>query len=190
MAVVKKCDNSQILVSKIIKKSTRQSGEKPILVGFSMGGAMSTILASRDTVSKLILIAPYYELAPSKQRVWNIGRRFTWLIPGVPKISKGEINDPEGYKTYYPGSYFISYKAFLRAKELATMAQDHATKIKVPTLILASPNDEVVLFDATKKLFENRPNTNILEYPRSNHILLYDYDRNSVISEILSFIEN
>ena len=46
----------------LIKRETAASGQPPSLVGFSMGGALATLIAADHAVAKLVLISPYFDL--------------------------------------------------------------------------------------------------------------------------------
>lgn len=175
-------------LTKIVAEETLINSKKPYIVGFSMGGALATIVADYGLVDKVVLISPYYSLPTANGLIWNIAKATKWFVPCIPKFINGKINDDEGYKDYTPGSYCISVKAFCRLQELASIARNSVSGISSPVLIIGSPNDEVASFELTKKLFKNKLNTEIIEFPKSNHILLYDYDQKEIIQKILSFL--
>ncbi len=76
----------------------------------------------------------------------------------MPKVQKGQISDPVGYKEYETGSYLVSLRAFLQLAELARIARDKAPQLTVPILVFASPKDAVASFAATDRLFHGRGN--------------------------------
>jgi len=172
----------------IIKDETKRFNKKPFLVGFSMGGTLSTILASKNLVDKLILISPFYSLAYANNMIWNFSRGIKLILPLVHKFSKGMINDPIGRKKYTPGSFIVSLEAFNHLERLAAYAKQLNTKITVPIMIIGSPYDQVASFAVTKKLYSSRPDVTIREYPDSNHILMYDYNCEDVVLDIIRFI--
>ncbi|MFC1895360.1 alpha/beta hydrolase [Thermodesulfobacteriota bacterium] len=177
-------------LSEIVDDETKLFNKKPFLAGFSMGGALSTVVAARGTVDKLVLLAPFYSLPNANDLLWAVSRVLRWGIPVVPKFTRGKINDPEGYKRYAPGSYAISLNAFRELQELAVVAKESIEMISIPVLILGSPHDEVASFSVTKELFGSKSNTSIREFPESNHILLYDFDHRQIIQNILEFLIN
>jgi carboxylesterase len=177
-------------LSKLVEKENVRFGKKPYMVGFSLGGALATIMASRGGVARLVLLAPYYSLPQMNNLIVSMTRVMKHVIPIVPKFSKGQINDPVGYGSYEPGSLIVSLSAFNQLQELAAAARRVIPEaLSVPTLIIASPHDKVASFARTESLFSAAQHTMIKEYIRSNHILLYDYDRDSIITEILNFLE-
>ena len=175
-------------LAKIVEQETKRFDKKPYLVGFSMGGALSTVVASMGTVDRLVLLAPFYSLPYANDLLWTLSRGLMWVMPIVPKLAKGRINDPEGYERYTPGSMIISLRAFDHLEELAVLARHSGPNITIPTLMLFSPNDQVGCFVHAKEVFTSQSNVKVLEYPRSNHVLLYDYDCEAVIEAMIRFL--
>lgn len=74
-----------------------------VLIGFSMGGAICQIMASRRNVAKLVVLSPYYRIY---QKWYYFGRpekwakRFSFIIPYIKKLTIGQINDPKGLEDY------------------------------------------------------------------------------------------
>jgi esterase/lipase len=172
----------------IIANETLISGEKPILIGSSMGGTLSTIVAQNEIVGKVVLIAPFFSLPRANSFAIYISSIMRWLLPVIPKLSKGKINDPVGYSNYYPGSKFISLKAFLQLEKMALIAEKTAKKITIPALVIVSEGDQVASTARTMKVFENMKNVRIANYIKSNHILQYDYNRIELIKRIRHFV--
>lgn len=176
-------------LSDIVEQETKRFNKKPYLVGHSMGGTISTIIASKNAVERLILIAPFYSLAGQNSAISNFAGALKWVIPLLPKRNVS-INDPSGLEVYVAGSYIISVGAFENLQKLALHARQVADNVTVPTLILSSSRDETASFPVTKQLFTNMANVRIIDFSDSNHILLYDYNRNEVVSEIIGFLSD
>ena len=175
----------------------RSRFDRVYLVGFSMGGALSTLLASEGEVDGLVLIAPYYKVTYSWHYVlppetWN--RLFSPVLPYVIK-SDGfvKVNKRESLEHIY------SYRA-LSTRSLATLVElgrrarqpDVLSRIDRPVLVLYSEGDEAAAPQATKQAFEviqsdDKTLRKIGE--RSNHILLWDYDAEEAKTAILDFLE-
>ena len=177
-------------INNLVSNEIEKSNGKIYLVGFSMGGTLSTIAAVSNKIDKLVLIAPFYSLTTANDFIWKSSRWLAKVINGVPNLTLGAINDPEGDEVYYPGSKVIRLDAFDSLARLAQTAVKCVPEVEVPVLVLGSINDEVASFSYTKELFSNRKNAKIIEYEKSNHVLLYDYDKESAISNIISFLEN
>jgi len=172
----------------IIKKEKKLTGRKPLLVGHSMGGTLAILVAQKDSIAKLILLAPFFSLPFGNEIVIYAARILRWLLPVIPKVSKGVINDPTGSAEYHPGSMYLSLKAFLQLEKIALTAKKQAANITIPTLVIISQNDHVASAKRTIEIFGDMNNVQIENYPNSNHILLYDCDKNEIIKKIIHFI--
>lgn len=172
----------------LIKRETAASGQPPSLVGFSMGGALATLIAADHAVAKLVLISPYFDLPERFQWVTGISHWLRWIVPVVPKAAKGQILDPDGYHAYATGSYFVSLRAALRLAELTRIARAKAADLTLPTLVFASERDTVAAFSVTADLFRPLANARLVPCNRSNHIVTYDFDRELVATEALTFL--
>jgi esterase/lipase len=106
----------------------------------------------------------------------------------MPKLQKGQISDPIGYKQYETGSYLVSLRAFLQLAELARIARDKAPGLAVPTLVFASPRDAVASFAATERLCQGCKQAQLIACDRSNHILTYDFDRERIATDVVAFL--
>ena len=172
----------------LIRRETAASGQPPGLVGFSMGGALATLAAVDHAVAKLVLISPYFNLPERIQWVAGVTNWLRWIVPVVPKVAKGQILDPDGYKEYATGSYFVSLRAAQRLSQITRIARDKAPHLTVPTLVLASTRDGVASFATTEKLFRGLDNARLVACDRSDHIVTYDFDRELVLMEALTFL--
>lgn len=177
-------------INNFVSNELAKAKGKVYLVGFSMGGTLSTIAAASNKIDKLVLIAPFYSLTTANSFVWKVSRFLAFFIRGVPNLTLGAINDPKGNDEYKPGSKVLRLDGYDALEKLAITAADLVSQLKMPILILGSENDEIASLDKTKELFEKKKNVKIIEYKRSNHVLLYDYDRESVISNVINFLEN
>ena len=176
-------------INTLVSNEIKKSNGKVYLAGFSMGGTLSTIAAVSNKIDKLVLIAPFYSLTTANDFIWKSSRWLAKVINGVPNLTLGAINDPKGDEIYYPGSKVIRLDAYDSLERLAQIAIKCVPEIEVPVLVLGSINDEVASFSRTKELFSNRKNAKVIEYEKSNHVLLYDYDKESAISNIVLFLE-
>jgi carboxylesterase len=175
----------------------RSKFERVYLVGFSMGGAISTLLASEGGVDGLVLVAPYYKVTYSWTYVlppetWN--RLFSPILPYVIKADGFvKVNKRESLEHIY--SYrTLSTQSLTTLVELGRLARqpEVLSRIDRPVLVLYSEGDEAASPQATKQVFEAIQSTDktlrrIGE--RSNHILLWDYDAEDAKTAILDFLE-
>lgn len=172
----------------LIRDETALSGTPPSLIGFSMGGALATIVAADHDIHRLVLISPYFSLPASTQWVATPTKWLRWIVPVVPKAAKGQIFDPQGYREYETGSYLISLRAVLQLVKLTRIARGTAAGLALPILVFASEKDTVASFAVTEGLFHGLANARLVACNQSNHIVTYDFDRERVMTEIIAFL--
>ena len=173
----------------LIRQEAELSGRPPMLVGFSMGGALAAIGAAAYPVSKLVLISPYFQLAIGSKWVSASPKWLRWIVPVVPKFAKGQISDPAGYRQYETGTYLVSLRAFLQLAEIAEIAKRKVQGLALPMLVIAARHDTVASFNATESLFQGRDHVRMIVCDRGNHIVTYDFDRERIAREIAAFLE-
>lgn len=177
-------------VQKLVENEKRKTGEDPILIGFSMGGALSAATAEKLKVKKLVLIAPYFGLAVYPDIARNMAWALSWILPVLPKTQKGKINSPDGYSLYQPGTYMLSMASYYQVEILKERAKKVFPKLDVPILVIGSKNDEVADFQVSRTLCERNKNCKLVEFEKSNHVLMHDYDLEPAVRAIESFIKN
>jgi carboxylesterase len=175
-------------LGKLIAEERALGGKPPVVVGTSMGGTLAAIGATDHAIGRLVLIAPYFSLAVGGEWAVRATAWLRWVLPVMPKLQKGQINDPAGYREYETGSYLVSLPAFLHLAELARIAGEKAPALEVPTLVFAAPKDAVASFAATERLYRGRSNVRMVVCERSNHVLTYDFDRDRIVAETLAFL--
>lgn len=184
-----RAEEYQAWLERIVAEETKVHGQKPILMGFSMGGALSTIIAAQGNIEKLVLLAPFYGLPHADSFLTKASHVLSFVLPLVPKISKAKINDPQGYDQYETGTYFVCLSSFHRLQELKSKATLKAKDISCPTLIVASSGDQVASYSATKRVADKIAQHKLVTLKKANHVVLYDYGHEKIIEEIVSFLE-
>lgn len=173
----------------LIQAETALNGKPPMLVGTSMGGTLAAIGAARHPVSRLVLIAPYFSLAVDVEWAFEAGAQvLRWIVPVIPKYKKAQMFDPAGYMEYETGSYLVCLRAYLRLAELARLARSTAPALAVPTLVLASEKDTVASFSVTRSFCQACPPASLVLCNQGNHILTYDFGREAVLGQIVTFL--
>ena len=159
------------------------------LMGFSMGGAMSSIFAQKFSLSKLILLAPYYGLPHFNNIATSLGNSLSYILPRLPKFQSGRIQSREGRKRYQCPVYTVDVKSFLGLQHLAKQAQIYIQKIPSGTSILwcHGPDDPVAGFQIAQSVMP--PFAQLVSLPKTDHIVLYDHDAHLVISNIQRFLK-
>lgn len=172
--------------------------ETVLLVGFSMGGALSTITAAREAgrIDGLVLGAPYYGVTYK----WYYGLRpetWTRLLAGpVPWVYKGDIfraiNDRSNKKSFFTYRVMPTH-SFVMLGELGRIAGAPETlkSITCPVLVVHSPKDIAASFEASAAAFEAMPakDKRFVKLENTDHHLFWDFDREQVYREVLAFAE-
>ncbi len=167
------------------------------VVGFSMGGALATLLASERPVHRLVLIAPYYDVPMRWYYVlpphwWNhlVGRAFHFLPKWRPFVCVNKKESKGAWPTY--GA--VSTKSVRMAEELGRRARQREVlaKVTTPVLHLHAKPDRAASPKAARKAVAAMASTDkqSVWYTRSNHILLWDYDAEDVEERVVEFIRD
>jgi len=172
-----------------------KEGDKAIVIGYSMGGAISIKLAADndDLVESLILVAPAIQIeAPIAP-----GHLLSFIAPIIFKLIKKwdmppEYVEPELAKNHdsYP---WVPTNAIASLFELSKAGQKHLDEVSVPTVIIQSRNDTVITSDCSEIIFNNiatpLAEKRIIWFEKTGHEMFRDCERDEVVKEIMSFIK-
>lgn len=180
----------------------RQLGDRVILIGTSTGATLALWAAAeapeRDTIAALVLLSP--NLGPVDERApmmtWPWGNLLLWLIVGneygPPPANAAQA---EAWTTPFPS------KALLPMMALVDLinAPELLSRVDVPTLVLHSPDDQVVSVSAMEQGFAQLGSTikSRIEVPNAGsdnrHIIAGDLfspaTTAEVKTEILQFLD-
>jgi len=173
----------------------RAGHRRVCVVGFSMGGALATLLASMEPVDCLVLAAPYYGVSYKWYYVlppetWNtlIG----WAVTYVSKPRDfAQINDRSQVRKFF--RYQTVPTGGVRqlvALGKAARRPETLRKVTCPVLLLHSKGDAAASAKAARKAFEQlgSPRKEAVWFQKSNHILFWDYDRDEVKRRVEEFL--
>ena len=173
----------------------RAGHRRVCVVGFSMGGALATLLASVEPVDRLVLAAPYYGVSYKWYYVlpaetWNtvIG----WAVTYVSKPKDfAQINDRSQVRKFFRYQT-VPTGGVRQLIDLGREARKPGTlrKIVCPVLLLHSKGDAAASPKAARKAFEQlgAPRKEAVWFKKSNHILFWDYDRDEVKRRVEEFL--
>lgn len=149
-----------------------QRSHKPVLlIGFSMGAALSLQVAAQTPPDGLVLIAPFLQLGTRWQRwigmllkpfLHNI-RPLRWLDLADPQLRHGisrffpkaDLDDPEVQAALR--DLQIPLTIFEQLHRAGQTAYRLAPHVAVPTLIIQGTEDEIVPLDRTRHLLQRLP---------------------------------
>jgi carboxylesterase len=168
-------------------------GRPVVVVGFSTGGTLALLLATRRPVSRLVLLAPFLAikfggLIPFHPAI--VLRPISQFLPNLPR-RPAPVRDPEARRRIDSLVRFetFSLRATVSALELIDLVKPLVPTIRAPTLILQGRLDTVVdpLGAAWLALHLGSTVKQWLEFPRSDHLLALDYERDRVVAASTSF---
>ena len=177
-------------------RAAREGHEQVILVGFSMGGVLGTLVAAEEPVDRLVLIAPAYAVTPQwyyfgTAEDWN--RRLAGWVRWVPKTQGTvQVNRKEARPELFAYRK-IPTRAVNVLADLGARARSPEVlgAITAPTLVLHSPSDFAASQAASAAAFPQLGSA-VKRYvtmdPRNNHHLLKDWDREQAKAEIVAFL--
>ena len=173
----------------------RASHDRVVLVGFSMGGTIATLLAAERPPDRLVLIAPF------------CGVRYKWYYVLPPRWWSAVLSPVIRYVPRPPGTIYcnrkegreaiITYDAFPTDASRAlfrlrsTLLEDaQLANLTMPALLVYSSGDDTCSPKAMAALLERLPADpkRAAAFARSNHHLLHDHDREQAIRAIVEFV--
>lgn len=174
----------------------REKYKTLVLVGHSMGGALSTIAASEVKLEGLILAAPYYRITspwylmlPAETLINTFSPLVRWVYRTQDMLP---VNRPEA-KPEIVSYNWVPSAAGRMAIGLAAQARDPKVleKITMPTLLLHSRIDTVTDPKESLLVFDQLPTTTkrAVWLKTSDHIIFWDYERERVAEEVGAFLE-
>lgn len=166
------------------------------VAGFSMGGALATLLAAHVPVDRLVLIAPYYGVAHMwyyllAAETWHtlMGRFVPWAIKSDAfiKLSRAEARkELFSYRAIPKTGVDTLIRLGEAAREPATLAA-----IACPVLMVISRGDEASSPARARDAFEriaSPDKTALWLHQRNNHHILWDHDREEALAAIVGFL--
>jgi carboxylesterase len=160
------------------------------VVGLSMGGALSVLIAAElDDIPALVLIAPYVGMprllraAAATHLLWG---RFAGEINGR---SPRSIRDPiEREKNLAYGA--ITGRALHELSRVVRLARKALPNVKAPTLIIQSREDPRIAPDVAEFALESlgAQEKKLVWTEGAGHIITVDFGRERVFSEVETWL--
>jgi len=145
-------------------KQHKQTYEKVILVGLSMGGALSIQASVTSNVDYLLLFAPFWKF---DHILWRMLPIIKHIIPSFKpfRIFRPALNDPEviqEIKENFPSADLedvkhmsISTNMINQIRIAGIHARESVEHINIPTMIIQGIQDTVVQPELTQELVDN-----------------------------------
>lgn len=185
------------------EKLEAEMGEKPAVMGHSMGGLIAQHLAARGVVSKAVFLTP---AQPEGCTVFNlkvfrtfavlltIGRKNLPTSPvkvGPRGFSWGVLNcvHPARHEEIYADALYDSGGVY---EDLSNPAPIDEAQVNIPTLTIAASKDRATIAKAVRKVAEKYARAPVpgdfIEYPDNAHWIVDEPGTDQVTSDILSWL--
>ncbi|MCL4693294.1 MAG: alpha/beta fold hydrolase [Candidatus Hydrogenedentes bacterium] len=175
-------------------EALRKKHGKVILVGHSMGGALSTVAASKTDVDGLVLGGAYFGVTHR----WYYGLRpETWTVIGshlVRWVYKGDLFlqvDDRSVKDEIVCYTWMPTQSGVMLNDLGRRVRSREVldNVTCPVLMLHSHGDVAASPEAAEHAFGEMAaaDKELVWLPNSNHHIYWDYDHDQVEREIAKF---
>jgi carboxylesterase len=160
--------------------------DRIVLMGMSMGGLLSILMAADQPPAGLVLMSTPAQLLQSPIRPW-----LKPLSLIVPRVKKGPSDwfDPSmnAERLAYPA---YSTRAAAEVQDLITQVRATLPLVSVPTLIIHSRNDTFVVPANAQLLLSwlGTKDKRLVMVEGSNHLITLDAARQQVFEAALAFV--
>ena len=165
--------------------------DKINLIGFSFGGALSTRLAEEKELNHLYLISPYL-IANYKFyygfKLETYLKVFTPILHYSKKTQIGQINSPEGLKNHI-AYWSMPFAPVKNSEGFIKETINRLDEITEPILLQHSRGDKTSGIKSSQIILDGASSEykELIFFDKSNHILMEDYDKDQVESNIMDF---
>lgn len=167
-----------------------------VVVGHSMGGALSALAAADEPVDGLVLCAPFFGL--TRERVVGISsvrliRAAATVLRWIPRPEgRAPVNKPEN-RSFVDAYSWFPMRGTLAALEVGERANapEVADRIAAPVLLIHSRTDRLTSPEAAARALARfrSPSKKIIWLEKSDHVIFWDYDESIVVESVLSYLK-
>lgn len=178
-------------------------GEKPVIIGHSMGGLVAQHMAIEDDAAAAVFLTPaqpkgctVFSLKPLRtfSVVLKIGRKNLPRTPvkvGRKGFAWGVLNavDRARHDEIYAGARYDSGRVYVDLMEPEPLEE---SKVQIPTLTIAASKDRATLARAVRKVGRKYARSPVpgdfIEYPGHAHWIVDEPGTDKVCADILDWI--
>jgi carboxylesterase len=157
------------------------------VLGLSMGGVLSLMLASHYPVQGVVAMSTPYELPADPRLRWM--KWLHWLVPFVPK-GESDWLDQQALEEHFSYDAYPT-RSLIELQSLLPEMRASLPQISAPTLLMHSKNDAGVDPGSMPKLYQDigSADKQMLWFEKSGHVLTRDASREDVFQAASNFIE-
>jgi alpha-beta hydrolase superfamily lysophospholipase len=185
----------------LVETVTGLHGEKPFLLGHSMGGAVAVAftLEHEDTIAGLLLSAPAADASAASPVERVLGRLTSAVAPnlGVFKVHpEGVSRDPEVVRAYVEDPLVFHRKLPARTvSELVTAIHgfpDRLPRVTLPLLVMHGGDDPIVPLAASRMIEERAGSADktLIVYDGLYHEILNEPEQDQVLADIVGWLDS
>jgi carboxylesterase len=176
-------------------KDLLTEAEKAIVIGHSMGGLVTVMLAADygDQIDSIVLAAAAIQL----RIVVGPGRPLSFLAPLIGLVIKkwgfAPIYADPSLTVYNTNYRWAPTDAILSLFDLSRVSRNRLAEVKTPTLILQCHNDPSVAPASANVIYQgiSTPDAQkrIVWFERSGHEMFRDCERGATVDEIVKYVQ-
>lgn len=174
------------------------------VVGFSMGGALTSYLSARRPVNKAAMVSPsnkYFNLSSPIAMIKFYFRYITqWLKQRDARAASNEelrralqnsmVSAGIAIKRIFPSVDLHTFNVFADLMELVCKAVDECAPVRTNALLLWGELDELVPKTSVDYIQNNFTNLQTVILPDVGHGMLYTNRDNVIIEKIVDFLSD
>ncbi len=183
--------------------SKEQGGLRPVLLGHSLGGLISTYyaVAYPETIERLVLTSPLWGLGmrvPWWKRAAAHGFASVWpsLTLGRPKTEGMVLSHDPQVVARYAADPLVHRKAsvrlYLELLDRFKRLPDVLSHLRIPLLILQAGDDQIASAEAVRRLypFVESPHKRLTVYEGYYHEVLNETGRDRVFQDLIEWLRS
>ena len=166
-------------------RSLRSEHDRVVVVGHSLGAAVSVVAAQREMADGYALLAPYWRFGgPAVHILWPLLRLFFGRWRPLKRADFSDDRIRQGLLSVIPGlqiddpavqaelrAFVVPTQLLNELRRLGLAAGDAARRLHAPTLVVQGVRDTLVKPDDTARLVERLPSVQRFETVDGSHRL-------------------
>lgn len=168
----------------------RAGYDSVVVIGLSMGGALSCIIAAEEPPPALVLLAPYLSMPRSIRLAASTYRLWAPLVPYVAGRGEASVQDPRERALSRSAGYTTG-RLLRELNKVASRAQDALPSITSPTLVVHSREDNRIPVDAAIRSYARlgAVEKELVWRDRTGHVITVDYGREEIFQLVEKWLD-